>query len=81
MGQIFRFAVANGFAKRNPGSDVKPRDILKEVAEHNFARIDQKELPDLMRGIEFYRGTAITRFALKLIAYTFVRTSELIEAP
>ncbi len=81
MGQIFRFAVANGFAKRNPVSDVKPRDILKEVAEHNFARIDQKELPDLMRGIEFYYGTAITRFALKLIAYTFVRTSELIEAP
>jgi hypothetical protein len=35
MGQIFRFAVANGIAKRNPVSDVKPRDILKEVTEHN----------------------------------------------
>ena len=28
-----------------------------------------------------YNGDALTRFALKLITYTFIRTSELIEAP
>jgi integrase len=28
-----------------------------------------------------YNGDAITRFAMKLMAYTFVRTSEEIEAP
>ena len=64
MGQIFRYAVANGLASRNPVSGVKPSDILKEVQEHNFARIGEKDLPRLLQGIEFYRGTAITRLAL-----------------
>jgi integrase len=80
-GQIFRYAIAHGFAQRNPVSDIKPRDILKETHEKNFARIDQKELPALLRAIEFYRGTPVTRLALKLMTLTFVRTSELIEAP
>jgi integrase len=80
-GQIFRYAIAHGLAARNPVSDIKPRDILKEIREKNFARIDQKELPTLLRAMEYYRGTAITRIAIKLLALTFVRTSELIEAP
>lgn len=80
-GQIFRYAMADGFAQRNPVSDIKPRDILKETHEKNFARIDQKELPALLRAIEFYRGTPVTRLALELMTLTFVRTSELIEAP
>ena len=41
---------------------------------------DGKELPDLLRHIEAYQGTAITRLAMKLMAMTFVRTSELIGA-
>jgi integrase len=81
MGQIFRYAIANGLATSNPVSGVKPSDILKEVKEHNFARIGEKDVPRLMRAIEFYRGTPITRLALKLMALTFVRTSELLEAP
>lgn len=80
-GQIFRYAVANGFAKRNPATDFKPSDVLKAVKEENFARVDAKELPKLLVTMEDYDGDAITRLALKLIAYTFVRTSELIEAP
>ena len=80
-GQIFRYAIAHGLAQRNPVSDIKPRDILKETREKNFARIEQKELPALLRAIEFYRGTPVTRLALKLMTLTFVRTSELIEAP
>ncbi len=45
-----------------------------------MARIDAKELPALLRAIEIYRGTQLTRLAIKLIALTFVRTSELIGA-
>jgi integrase len=80
-GQIFRYAVANGLAKRNPATDFKPSDILKAAKEENFARVDAKGLPKLLATMDHYDGDAITRFALKLIAYTFVRTSELIEAP
>jgi len=43
-----------------------------------MARIDAKELPTLLRSIELYQGTHLTRLAMKMMAQTFVRTSELI---
>ena len=80
VGQVFRFAIAHGYASRNPASDIKPRDVLKPTRKTNLARIDGKQLPDLLRKIEVYQGTHLTRFAIKLMALTFVRTSELIGA-
>jgi len=79
-GQIFRFAIAHGFAKRNPASEIRPTDILKSTHKTNLARIDAKELQALLRAIEVYQGTHVTRLAMKLMALTFVRTSELIGA-
>ncbi len=79
-GQVFRFAIAHGYAKRNPASEIRPSDILKTARKVNYARVDAKELPNLLRTIEVYQGTHVTRLALKLMALTFVRTSELIGA-
>ena len=79
-GQVFRYAIAHGFAKRNPAVEIRPSDILKSVRNTNYARIDAKELADLLKSIEVYHGTYVTRLAIKLLALTFVRTSELIEA-
>jgi len=79
-GQIFRYAVAHGLAQSNPAGSVKPSDILPSRRQENFARIGDKELPELMRQIEAYQGAHTTRLAMKLMALTFVRTSELIGA-
>ncbi len=79
-GQIFRYAIAHGFASRNPATDFKPSDILAEGSSENFARVDAKDLPLLLNRMEGYEGDALTRLAMRLLAYTFVRTSELIEA-
>jgi hypothetical protein len=79
-GQVFRYAIAHGHAKRNPATDFKPRDVLRSVPKKNYARLDGKELPDLLRSIEVYPGTPETRLAMKLMAHTFVRTGELIGA-
>ncbi len=79
-GQVFRYAIAHGYTKRNPASEIHPSDILQSTRKANYARIDAKELPGLLRSIEVYPGTHITRLALKLMAFTFVRTSELIGA-
>jgi integrase len=79
-GQIFRFAVAHGYAKRNPAGDIKPGDVLKSTRKVNFARVDARDLPMLLRDIEVYRGHVVTRLAMKLLALTFTRTSELIGA-
>ena len=79
-GQVFRYAVAHGLASRNPVADFRPGDVLTSRKKTNYARLDRKELPELLRKIEAYEGSAVTRLALKLMSMTFVRTSELIEA-
>jgi integrase len=80
VGMVFRYAVAHGYSKRNPAAEIRPSDILKPTRKKNMARIDTKELPALLRAIEIYEGRQLTRLAIKLMALTFVRTSELIGA-
>jgi integrase len=79
-GQVFRYAIAHGYSRRNPASEIRPSDILKSMRKVNYARVDARELPVLLRTMEVYQGTHVTRLALKLMALTFVRTSELIRA-
>ncbi|MGI8769989.1 MAG: tyrosine-type recombinase/integrase [Acidobacteriaceae bacterium] len=79
-GQIFRYGIAHGHAKRNPATEIRPHDILRATQKVNYARVDARELPSLLRQIEIYPGTHVTRIAIKLMALTFVRTSELIGA-
>ena len=79
--QIFRYAIARGIATRNPAMDFKPSDILIEVPVKHQPRIDARDLPELMQKVDSYSGEDVTRYAMWLMAYTFVRTSELIKAP
>lgn len=78
--QIFRYAIAHGMAVRNPAADIRPSDVLATRKKENYARIDAKELPALLRKVEMYQGAPTTRAAIRLMAMTFVRTSELIGA-
>ncbi len=80
IGAICRYAVAHGLMDRDPTRDVKPSDILISRRPTNYARVDVRELPDLLRAVEAYQGTPTTRLALRLMALTFVRTGELIAA-
>lgn len=75
-----RYAVAHGLLERNPCADVRPSDALIPRRKENYPRLDAKEMPELLRKIEAYQGNAYTRLAMKLMALTFVRTSELIGA-
>ena len=77
---IFRYAIANGKARRNPAIEIRPSDILKARKVENYARVGAGELPALMRKVEAYKGKPATRLAIKLMALTFVRTGELIGA-
>lgn len=75
--QIMRYAVAHGLIDRNPTSDIKPSDILKKTETVNFARVEESEIPELLRKIDKYSGNPLTRYAMQLMALTFVRTAEL----
>jgi integrase len=79
-GQIFEYALAHGAVERNPSKDVKPSVALKPRDKEHFARLEAKEMPELLRKIEAYPGSPYTRFAMQLMALTFVRTGELIGA-
>jgi integrase len=83
-GQIFRFAVAHGICERNPTSDVRISDVVKNKPVVHRKRIDAKDLPKLLRDIDSYDsefgGDELTRLAMQLMTLTFLRTKELIEA-
>jgi integrase len=79
-GQVMRYAVAHGLAQRNPVIEVEPSDFLASRKAQNLARLDAKELPELLRKINEYDGSVTAKCALRLMALTFVRTSELIDA-
>lgn len=79
-GQIFRYAIAHGLATRNPVTDVHASDFMVPRQTTNFARIDAKDLPDLLTKIDAYPGSALTRLSMLLMALTFLRTSEMIGA-
>lgn len=73
---VLSYAVLNEYRDFNPVSDLKPAAILGTAPVKNHARIEAAELPGLLLAIEGYQGLS-TRFALKLLALTFVRTGEL----
>lgn len=80
VGQVFRFGVARGHCLRNPVADVRPADVFKPTTKGHHARVDLDKLPSLLRAMYDYQGTAVTKFAMRLTAYTVVRTGELLGA-
>ncbi|OSM07081.1 tyrosine-type recombinase/integrase [Magnetofaba australis] len=75
-GQVFRYAVAIGLAERDPTGDLK--GALPPVKSKRMATIiDPKMIGELLRDIDRYEGSFITRCALKLAPLTFARPGEL----
>jgi integrase len=75
-GQVFRYAIATGRARRDPSADL--RGALPPVPEkHHAALTRPADVAGLMRAITGYQGSFATRCALRLAALTFVRPGEL----
>ena len=76
IGQIFRFAIVTGRAKRDPSADLK--DALRATGEpHRHRAMPLAELPTFLQKLETYSGEQQTKLALKLVTLTFLRTTEL----
>ena len=82
--QVFSYAVHEELIDINPAKNIDAKLAFKPHVEKNFKRVSAKELPALLLDIDKYgdeyAGTELTRLGLQLLAYTFVRTSELIGA-
>ncbi|RQS94621.1 MULTISPECIES: integrase arm-type DNA-binding domain-containing protein [Burkholderia] len=75
-GQVFRYAVASGRAERDPSGDL--RGALAPIKHENFPSItDPRQVAELLRAIEGFRGTFIVKCALQLAPMLFVRPGEL----
>jgi len=75
-GQVFRYAIATGRAERNPCSDLKGA-IPPPSVRHMSSITNPKEVGELMRAILRYSGYTLTRCALQLTAYVFLRSGEI----
>jgi integrase len=74
--QVFRYAIATARAERDiavglRGALITPRE------QHRAAITTVGEVPALLRAIEDYDGSPLTRIALRLLPHLFVRPGEL----
>ncbi|MFK2905680.1 integrase arm-type DNA-binding domain-containing protein [Dyella ginsengisoli] len=78
-GQVMRYAIATGRAERNPVADLK--GALPPVKQTHLAAItDPHAIGGLLRAMDAYQGSLVTKCALKLAPLLFVRPGELRQA-
>lgn len=78
---IYDWGMDNGLLDQNtvnPAAGIRPDKILSQTEEEHFASLPIEEIPELLRKMRDYSGTAVTRIAMELLSLTFLRTGELI---
>jgi integrase len=76
VGQVFRYGIVTGRAKRDPSVDLKGALKASGRQAHHKA-MPRQDLPEFLRALSNCDGEARTRLALRLAVLTFVRTTEL----
>jgi len=77
-GAVFRYGIATDRCKNNPA--FKMSEALKSPTRTHYNTIEKGGFPQLLRDIDGYQGSPMTPYALQLMALTFTRTGELINA-
>lgn len=75
---VFRYGIQTDRCASNPATEL--RGALKSPARTHYTTIEKGDFPQLLRDIDGYQGNPLTTCALQLMALTFTRTGELIEA-
>lgn len=74
--RVFCYAVATGRAKADPAALLKGA-LISPKARHYAAILDPAKLGELLRAIDDFSGSPITKYALQLAPQVFVRPGEL----
>ena len=77
-GRVMAFAAAQFRGVRNVVRDVARRDVFAVRVPASHAHVGPGDLLRLVRAMDAYHGAQSARAALWLLAYTFVRTQELL---
>ncbi len=76
INKTFKYAVSNSKAKRNPAADIDITEIIGKSKDKHYPTItDDIGIKNLLRSINEYQGELSTKYALLMLAYTFVRPS------
>jgi integrase len=78
-GQIYRYAIVTGRAERDPSADLRGA-LPPAVKEHRAAITDPQTAAALLRAMDDYQGSFVTKCALRLAPMVFVRPGELRKA-
>lgn len=78
-GQVFRYAIVTGRAERNPATDLRGA-LPPNKKAHMAAMLEPDAIGGLLRAIDAYSGSFVTKCALKLAPLLFVRPGELRQA-
>lgn len=79
FGQIFRYAIATGYAQNDPCPHL--RGALKPIQQrHHASIVEPKKIGELLRAINSYEGFFVTKCALRFAPLVFVRPGELRQA-
>ena len=74
ISKTFKYAIANNKAIRNPASDIELTEIIGKSKEVHYPTItDNTGIKNLLISIKEYQGETSTKYALLMLAYTFVR--------
>jgi integrase len=76
VGQVFRYAIANQLAPSDPTRDLRGA-LASRKPKHHAAILEPKRVGELLRAIDGYEGQPVTRIAMQLSPYVFVRPGEL----
>lgn len=75
-GQIYRYAIASGYATYNPAADLRGA-LAPVIVKHNASLTDPLKIAGLLRAMHSFEGSAPVRSALWFSAYTFMRPGEI----
>ena len=75
-GQIFRYAIATGRAERDVAADLRGA-LQPVITKHHASITEPKAIGALLRDLAEYKGSPITKAALKLAPLVFLRPGEL----
>jgi integrase len=78
-GNIYRYAVATGRAERDISADLRGA-LPPSTPRHHASVTEPRDVAALLRAIDGYRGSNVTRYALQLAPLVFVRPGELRKA-
>ena len=76
IGQVFRYAIATGRARRDVSADLKGA-MPQPITQSHAAVTDPAEVAQLLCACDSYRGTVVVRCALQLAPLVFLRPGEL----